>query len=62
MKDNINGLDYETGVAMTQARSKLKLNKAQRNPKGTPENMLKCPYHHKNWCNVLGHTRNSKGG
>ena len=55
MNDNKNGLDYETGLAMTLARSRLKENKVERNPKGTPNKKLRCPYHHPNWCNVLGH-------
>jgi hypothetical protein len=55
MNDNKNGLDYETGLAMTLARSQIKEYKVERNPKGTPEDKLRCPYHHPNWCTVLGH-------
>ena len=55
MYDNKNGLGYETGMAMTLARSRLKENNVERNPKGTPDKKLRCPYHHPKWCTVLGH-------
>lgn len=46
MSDNSNRLDYETGLAMTLARSRLKENKVERNPKGTADEKLQYPYHH----------------
>ena len=46
MDDNKNGLDYETGMAMTLARSRLKENKVERNPEGTLVNKLCCTYYH----------------
>ena len=58
MNDEKTGKTYGAGVALKTAKKKAKntLTAASRNPKGTPKELLRCPYHHPLYCTVLGHT------
>ena len=47
------GMFYESGVAVALAKRTLKT--VARNPKGTPDDQLKCSYYHPSYCNMLGH-------
>ena len=51
------GLEYESGVALKVAKKNLPASK-DRNPKDTPNHLLRCIYYHPTnplACNVLGH-------
>ena len=58
MNDMKTGNTYGAGVALSTAtkQANAKLTSKVRNPKGTPVEQLRCPYHHRLYCNVLGHT------
>ena len=58
MNDIKTGKTYGAGVALKTAMKKAEKNltAASRNPKGTPKELLRCPYHHPIYCTVLGHT------
>ena len=47
------GMFYEAGVAVTLAKRTLKT--VAQNPKGTPNDQLKCAYYHQLCCTTLGH-------
>ena len=48
---------YEAGVSATLA--KRAPTTVVRNPKGTPNDQLKCAYYHPLYCNTLGHKASS---
>ena len=48
------GCLYETGAAVAATKKNLP-SAGDRNPKGTPADQLKCPYHHPLYCTVLEH-------
>ena len=58
MDDVLTGKTYGAGVALATAKKQAnaKLTAAARNPKGTPKELLRCPYYHPLHCTVLGHT------
>ena len=58
MHDAKTGKTYGAGVALKEAtkKAKQKLTAAARNPKNTKKELLRCPYYHPLYCDVLGHT------
>ena len=56
MVDVRDGKSYESGLALAQAKAKVKIASKQRNNKETPKELWKCPYYHPKFCTVLGHT------
>ena len=58
MHDAKTGKTYGAGVALKEATKKAtqKLTVAVRNPKNTKKELLRCPYYHPLYCDVLGHT------
>ena len=58
MDDARTGKTYGAGVALATAKKQAnaKLTAAARNPKGTPKELLRCPYYHPLHCTALGHT------
>ena len=58
MHDAKTGKTYGAGVALKEAtkNAKQKLTAAVRNPKNTKNELLRCPYYHPLYCDVLGHT------
>ena len=58
MDDARTGKTYGAGVALATAKKQAnaKLTAAARNPKGTPKELLRCPYYHLLHCTALGHT------
>ena len=48
------GMGYKSGIAAVAAKKNLPTAK-DRNPKGTPQDKLRCPFHHPNYCTLLGH-------
>ena len=58
MDDQRTGKTYGAGVALAQATkaAKTKYTAAKRNPTGTAPECMRCPYHHPQFCTLLGHT------
>ena len=50
------GLTYESGIALADAKRRVKELDKKRNPAGTPNDEMVCPYYHPLFCNVKGHT------
>ena len=56
MNDAKSGMQYGSGVALEEAKKQAKrILTAERNPKGTPKEQLRCPYYHPLYCTILGH-------
>ena len=47
-------MGYKSGIAAVAAKKTLPTAK-DRNPKGTPQEQLRCPFHHPKYCTLLGH-------
>ena len=58
LRDQKDGIQYETGIAMKQATKIAKniSNTSTRNPPGTKKEFLKCRFFHPRYCTVLGHS------
>ena len=58
MEDAKTGKTYGAGVALKEAtkRAAKKLTCTVRNPENTKKELLRCPYYHPLYCDVLGHT------
>jgi len=54
LEDTKTGAQYESGVAVKNAKKTLK-DLPKRNPKGTQPSEWKCRYHHVNYCTKKGH-------
>ena len=48
------GMEYQSGVAVAAAKKNLP-SAADRNPKGTPKDQLRCAYWHPLYCTTRGH-------
>ena len=55
MKSLNEGLAYESGIALREAKRAVKNAPIIRNPKGTTKEKMRCKYHHPQFCTKLGH-------